>query len=73
MRYMKGECGVVKTNLKFGNIYRHKRKTLIDGVPREAERFMVCSEITPDGAWFTRFFEEPIFLSNKEIKEELYV
>lgn len=47
-------------------------KTVIDGVEREAERYMICTEITRDGAWFKRYFEDPIFLDNTKIKEDLY-
>lgn len=34
---------------------------------------MTCTEITRDEAWFKRYFEDPLFLDNTKIKEDLYV
>lgn len=62
-----------KKQLTPGKTYLYKRKATIDGIEREAERYMTCTEITRDGAWFKRYFEEPTFLDNTKIKEDLYV
>ena len=48
-----------KKQLMPGKTYLYKRKTTIDGIEREAERYMTCTEITRDGAWFKRYFEDP--------------
>lgn len=58
--------------LKPGKKYLHKRKTTISGRLLEAERWIKCEEITPDGAIFSRDFEPEIYLSNQQIREELY-
>ena len=60
-----------KKNLKPGKKYLHKRKTIISGVPREAERWIRCEEIISEGAVFSRDFEPEIELTEKEIEEEL--
>lgn len=70
---MRGDIIVDKKQLIPGKTYLYKRKTVIDGVEREAERYMICTEITRDGGWFKRYFEDPIFLDNTKIKEDLYV
>lgn len=62
---------MIKSKLKPGKKYLQKRKTIIDGIPRESEKWLKCKEITPDGAIFTRDFEPDIFLDNKGIQEEL--
>ena len=61
-----------KANLQIGQKYLHIRKTIIDGIEREAERWIKCVGITPDGAYFSRVLEVTEFLSDKIIKEELY-
>ena len=61
-----------KDKLKIGQKYLHIRKTIIDGIEREAERWIKCVGITPDGAYFSRILEVTEFLSDKIIKEELY-
>lgn len=61
-----------KDKLMSGKKYLHKRKTIISGVLREAERWIRCEEIMPDGAVFSRDFEPEIFLNNRQIREELY-
>ena len=60
-----------KTKLQVGKKYIRKRKVIIDGVPREAECFLKCEEITTDGAVFSRYFEPPIVMTNTEIATEL--
>lgn len=61
-----------KKNLKPGKKYLHRRKTVISGVLREAERWIRCEEITPDGAFFSRDFEPEFHLDNRQIREKLY-
>lgn len=60
-----------KSNLKPGKKYLHKRKTTISGRELEAERWLKCKEITPDGAIFSRDFEPETYLNNRQIQEEL--
>lgn len=60
-----------KSKLNPGKKYLQKRKTIISGIPREAERWLKCKEITPDGAIFSRDFEPEIYLNNRQIQEEL--
>ena len=62
-----------KEQLKPGKKYLRKRKTEIDGIVREAERWLRCEELTVDGCYFSRDFEESIFMTDEEIKEELFV
>lgn len=60
-----------KKKLIPGKKYQQKRKTVIDGIPREAERWLKCERITDTGAIFSRDFELKIELTDKEIREEL--
>ena len=60
-----------KNKLIPGKKYQQKRKTVIDGIPREAERWMKCEQITDTGAIFSRDFELKIELMDKEIREEI--
>ena len=60
-----------KKKLIPGKKYHQKRKTVIDGIPREAERWLKCDRITDTGAIFSRDFEPEIELTDKEIREEL--
>jgi hypothetical protein len=62
---------MIKSKLNPGKKYLQKRKTIISGIPREAERWLKCEEITPDGAIFSRDFEPVIYLDNRQIQEEL--
>ena len=62
---------VRKDKLMSGKKYLHKRKTIISGVPREAERWIRCEEIISEGAVFSRDFEPEIFLDNRQIREEI--
>lgn len=60
-----------KKKLTPGKKYQQKRKTVIDGIPREAERWLKCERVTDTGAIFSRDFEPEIELTDKEIREEL--
>ena len=60
-----------KKNLKPGRKYLHRRQAVIDGVLREAERWIKCERITPTGAIFSRDFETEIELSVEQIEQEL--
>lgn len=60
-----------KNKLILGKKYQQKRKTVIDGIPREAERWLKCERITDTGAIFSRNFEAEIELTDREIREEL--
>lgn len=62
---------MLKSELVPGKKYMRRRSTVIDGVLRTAESWIKCEEITSDGAIFSRYFEEDILLSNKQIEEEL--
>lgn len=61
-----------KANLQVGKKYLHIRKTIIDGIEREAERWIKCVGITSDGAFFSRMLEVTEFLDNKTIERELH-
>lgn len=61
-----------KANLQIGKKYLHIRKTIIDNVEREAERWIKCVGITPDGAYFSRMLEVTEFLDNKTVERELH-
>lgn len=60
-----------KADLVPGRKYLHRRRTVIAGIPRQAERWLRCEQITPTGAVFSRDFEEQIELTDKEIEEEI--
>ena len=60
-----------KNNLQLGKKYLYRRQTMIDGVLREAERWIKCERITPTGAVFSRDFETEIGLSVEQIEQEL--
>ena len=62
-----------KKKLIPGKKYHQKRKTVIDGIEREAERWLKCERITDTGAIFSRDLEPEIYLTNDEIEGELYV
>ena len=61
-----------KNDLIPGKAYLHKRTTVIDGINRQAERWIRCERITEAGAVFSRYFEPDITLTDKQIREELY-
>ena len=60
-----------KKKLVPGKKYQQKRKTVISGISREAERWLKCERITDTGAIFSRDFEPDIELTNREIREEI--
>ena len=60
-----------KKNLQPGRKYLHRRQTMIDGVLREAERWVKCERITPTGAIFRREFEAETVLTDEQIEKEL--
>lgn len=60
-----------KTDLLPGRKYLHRRQTVIDGIPRQAERWLRCERMTPTGAVFSRDFETEIELSVEQIEQEL--
>lgn len=60
-----------KKKLIAGNKYQQKRKTVISGISREAERWLKCERITDTGAIFSRDFEPEIELTDKGIREEI--
>lgn len=62
-----------KKQLIPGKRYLHKRQVVIDGVKRQAERWIRCERITETGAVFRRYFEPMIILTDKQIREELYL
>lgn len=61
-----------KTDLQLGRKYIHKRQTMIDGVLREAERWIECERITETGAVFSRDFEPEIRMTDAQIEREVY-
>lgn len=60
-----------KNNLQPGKKYLHRRQAVIDGVLREAERWIKCERITPTGAIFSRDFEAETVLTDEQIEKEL--
>ena len=60
-----------KANLILGRKYLHRRRTVIAGIPRRAERWLRCEQITQTGAVFSRDFETEIELSVEQIEQEL--
>ena len=60
-----------KTDLQPGRKYLHKRRTVIAGIPRTAERWLRCERITPTGAVFSRDFEAETVLTDEQIEKEL--
>lgn len=62
---------MIKEDLLVGKSYLHVRQTIIDGIPRTAERWLRCKEITSTGARFSRLYEPIIELTDREIELEL--
>lgn len=60
-----------KKKLIPGKKYQQKRKTVISGISREAERWLKCERVTDTGAIFSRDFETEIELSVEQIEQEL--
>lgn len=61
-----------KTDLQLGRKYLHRRQAVIDGVLREAERWIKCDRITPTGAIFSREFEPRIRMTDAQIEREVH-
>ena len=61
-----------KKNLHPGRKYLHRRRTVIAGIPRQAERWIKCERITPTGAIFSREFEPRIRMTDAQIEREVY-
>lgn len=62
---------MTKSDLQVGKSYLHIRQTIIDGIPRTAERWIKCEEVTSTGARFSRLYEPIIELTDREIEKEL--
>lgn len=62
---------MTKSNLQIGKSYLHVRQTIIDGIPRTAERWLKCEEINSTGARFSRLYEPIIEITDREIELEL--
>lgn len=60
-----------KSDLQVGKSYLHVRQTIIDGIPRTAERWLKCEEINSTGARFSRLYEPIIEITDREIELEL--
>ena len=60
-----------KADLIPGRKYLHRRRTVIAGITRTAERWLRCERITQTGAVFRRDFEVEIELSDEQIEQEL--
>ena len=60
-----------KRKLIPGHSYHHRRKEIIEGRELEAERWMRFEKYVMGGAWFSRCFEPPIYLTDQQIREEL--
>lgn len=60
-----------KRKLRPGHSYNHRRKEIIEGRELEAERWIRFEKSVMGGAWFSRYFEAPIYLTDRQIKEEL--
>ena len=60
-----------KADLQPGRKYLHRRRTVISGVFRTAERWLRCERFTGTGAVFSRDFEAEIELTDKQIREEI--
>ena len=62
---------MTKSDLQIGKSYLHVRQTIIDGIPRTAERWIKCEEINSNGARFSRLYEPIIEITDREIELEL--
>ena len=62
---------MTKSDLQTGKSYLHIRQTIIDGIPRTAERWLKCEEINSTGARFSRLYEPIIEITDREIELEL--
>ena len=61
-----------KADLVLGRKYLHRRRTVIAGIPRQAERWLRCERITETGAVFGRDFEPRIRLTDAQIEREVH-
>ena len=62
---------MTKSDLQIGKSYLHVRQTIIDGIPRTAERWLKCEQINSTGARFSRLYEPIIEITDREIELEL--
>ena len=62
---------MTKSDLQIRKSYLHVRQTIIDGIPRTAERWLKCEEINSTGARFSRLYEPIIEITDREIELEL--
>lgn len=62
---------MTKSDLLVGKSYLQVRQTIIDGIPRTAERWLKCEEINSTGARFSRLYEPIIEITDREIELEL--
>lgn len=60
-----------KADIVPGRKYLHRRRTVIAGFTREAERWLRFERITDTGAVFSRDFESEIELIDEQIEKEL--
>lgn len=60
-----------KNDLMPGRSYLRRRKEMIKGREIEAERWIRFEKSVAGGAWFSRYFEAPIYLTDQQIREEL--
>ena len=60
-----------KADLIPGRKYLHRRRAVISGVSRTAERWLRCERITETGAVFSRDFEAETVLTDEQIKKEM--
>ena len=60
-----------KKDLLPGKRYLRSRKTIIQGVEREAIRWIKCESLTEKGAIFSRDFEADFELTEDQIKNEI--
>lgn len=60
-----------KADLIHGRKYLHRRRTVIAGIPRQAERWLRCERITETGAVFSRDFDPETVLIDEQIEKEL--
>lgn len=60
-----------KADLIHGRKYLHRRRTVIDGITRTAERWLRCERITDTGAVFSRDFEAETVMTDEQIEKEL--
>lgn len=61
-----------KSKLVIGKKYLQKRNTVIDGVYRQAERWVKCESLTSSCAIFSRDFEPRIRLTDAQIEREIF-